>query len=67
MTRAEYFETAKKLYDIEQMWDYLIESGIATENELCLITAINGYNEETMLDVLYVRTGYRSFEQLETE
>ena len=52
---------------IEQMWDYLTETGIATENELCLVTAINGYNEETMLDVLYVRTGYRSFEQLETE
>ena len=52
---------------MEQMWDYLTESGIATENELCLITAINGYNEEAMLDVLYVRTGYRSFEQLETE
>ena len=67
MTRAEYFEAAKKLYDIEQMWDYLTETGIATEEELSLITAINGYNEETMLDVLYVRTGYRSFEQLETE
>ena len=52
---------------MEEMWDYLIELGIATENELCLVTAINGYNEEAMLDVLYVRTGYRSFEQLETE
>ena len=52
---------------IEQMWDYLTETGIATEEELSLITAINGYNEEAMLDVLYVRTGYRSFEQLETE
>ena len=52
---------------MEEMWDYLIESVIATENELCLVTAINGYNEEAMLDVLYVRTGYRNFEQLETE
>ena len=52
---------------IEQMWDYLTEIGIATEEELSLITAINGYNEEAMCDVLYVRTGYRSFEQLETE
>lgn len=52
---------------IEQMWDYLTESGIATENELCLVTSINGYNEEAMLDVLYARTGYRNFEQLETE
>ena len=50
-----------------EMWDYLTESGIATENELCLVTCINGYNEETMLDVLYARTGYRNFEQLEAE
>ena len=50
-----------------EMWDYLVESGIATENELCLVTDINGYNEETMLDVLYARTGYRNFEQLEEE
>lgn len=52
---------------VSEMWDYLIEAGIATENELCLITAINGYNEESMCDVLYVRTGYHSFEQLKTE
>ena len=52
---------------IEQMWDYLTETGIATEEELSLITAINGYNEETMCDVLYARTEYRNFDQLETE
>lgn len=50
-----------------EMWDYLVESGIATENELCLVADINGYNEEAMLDVLYARTGYRNFEQLEEE
>ena len=50
-----------------EMWDYLTELGIATEEELQLVTDINGYNEETMLDVLYARTGYRNFEQLETE
>ena len=49
------------------MWDYLTELGIATEEELQLVTCINGYNEETMLDILYARTGYRNFEQLETE
>ena len=52
---------------MEQMWDDHITEGIATENELCLVTSINGYNEETMLDILYVRTGYRNFDQLETE
>ena len=32
-----------------------------------LLLLINGYNEETMLDGLYARTGYRNFEQLEEE
>ena len=27
------------------------------------LKAINGYNEETLLDILYVRTGNRSVEQ----
>ena len=52
---------------LEGMWDFLTEAGIATEDELRLITAINGYNEETLCDVLFVRTGYRSFDQLEEE
>lgn len=51
--------------NINEMWDYLTENGIATEEELQLVTDINGYNEETMLDVLYARTGYRNFEQLD--
>ena len=37
--------------------------GIATENELQLITDINGYDLETLEDVLYARTGYRSWDQ----
>ena len=52
---------------LEAMWDYLTEAGIAMEEELQLITAINGYNEGTLCDVLFVRTGYRRFEQLEGE
>jgi hypothetical protein len=50
---------------LEQMWDYLIECGIATRDELVLVTNINGYNEEALESVLYARTGYRSIEQLE--
>lgn len=50
---------------ITEMWDYLANAGIATDNELQLVTDINGYNEETMCDVLYARTGYRNFDQLE--
>lgn len=49
--------------DKDEYWGLLIEHGIATEDELQLITNINGYSEETLDDVLYARTGYRSWEQ----
>jgi hypothetical protein len=32
-----------------------------------LVTKINGFSVETMNDILYVRTGYRSIEQIEDE
>ena len=50
--------------DISIIWDTIIEYGIATDEELLLVTAINGYNEDTLNDVIYVRTGYRNIEQL---
>ena len=49
---------------INSLWDYLIETGTATEDELCLITSINGTNLEALESVLYSRTGYRSLDQL---
>ena len=48
-------------YDI---WDAIVEHGIATEEELELVTAIDGYNEDALNDVIFVRTGYRNIEQL---
>lgn len=46
------------------IWDAIVEHGIATEEELELVTAINGYNDGTLNDVIFVRTGYRNIEQL---
>lgn len=46
-------------------WDYVVENGIATEEELRLVTNINGFTTDTINDVIYARTGYRSVEQLE--
>jgi len=51
----------------DKIWDYIVETGIATDEELKLVTCINGYNEETLNDVIYARTGYRSMEQLQEE
>jgi len=50
---------------IEDVWDYLVEYQIATKEELALITNINGYNEQSLNDVIYARTGYRDIEQLQ--
>lgn len=49
---------------INQMWDKLLEMGVS-EQTLQIVTDINGYSEQTMLDVLYAYSGYRTFEQLE--
>ena len=50
---------------ISEYWDFLIDRAIATEEELQLITSINGYNKDALNDVLYVRTGYECVEQME--
>lgn len=48
---------------LDQMWDTLLEVGVS-EHTLQVVTSINGYNDSTMEDILYVVTGYRSFDQL---
>ena len=48
---------------LDGYWNDLVNIGIATEEELQLVTDINGYSKETLDDVLYVRTGYRDWEQ----
>ena len=50
----------------DAMWDILVDLGVS-EDTLRIVTAINGYNEQTMQDVLYAHAGYRSFDQLENE
>ncbi len=57
----------KKLYTKETMWQILEDYGVATNDEINLVTSINGYNENTLEDILYARTGLTSFEQLVDE
>ena len=52
---------------VDEVWDLLIEYGVATQEELDLITCINGYNIDTLNDVIYARTGYRDIEQMQGE
>lgn len=51
--------------ELENAWyNFITENDIATENEVNLVTDISGYSESTFLDIVYARTGYRSYEQL---
>ena len=51
--------------DLNAIYDYLVENGIATGNEIKLVTRINGWNGEALDAILCARTGYRSIEQLQ--
>lgn len=45
------------------LWDFIIDNNIATEDEVRLVTDINGWSEDTMTDIIYARTGLKSYEQ----
>ena len=49
--------------DKNQMWDALLNQGLSEET-LQIVTAINGYSDKTMTDILYAATGYRTFDQI---
>jgi hypothetical protein len=50
--------------DAETAWEYLVDMGLATEETLVVVTSINGHSLNTLESVLFVVTGYRSFDQL---
>lgn len=50
-----------------EIWDKIIEYGIASEETLQVVTSINGYSVETLNDIIYAQTGYRDMKQLEHE
>lgn len=45
--------------NVNEMYNELVAYGIATPEEIDLVTCINGYREEVLNDILYTRTGYR--------
>ena len=52
---------------VSMLWDFIVDNNIATDNEVILVSDINGWNEETMTDIIYARTGLRSYEQCKDE
>lgn len=48
----------------DEMLDILRDYEIVSEETITVVVNINGYTEDTMLDILYATTGFRNFEQL---
>lgn len=73
MTKKEILEMYKLDLDDENenncegLYQLFLDYEIASNETLETITSINGYNIKTLLDVLYVKTGLRSIEQLADE
>lgn len=49
---------------LQEYRDILIDNGFATSEEIDLIANIFGYTIENLKRILFVRTGYRNFDQL---
>lgn len=49
-----------------EYWDKLRQLGVSKQT-LKIVTAINGYSIETLDDILYAHTGYRSLDQVPPE
>ena len=49
--------------EINTMYDTMLELELCTFEEIELVTSINGYNEQALNDIVYVRTGYNSLAQ----
>ena len=49
--------------DTTETYEYLVNNGIATDDEIILVTNINGYNLESLNAILFARTGWHDLEQ----
>lgn len=46
--------------ELEEYYNYLIDTNIVSEETLNIITSINGYSKNTLDAILYCITGYRN-------
>ena len=52
---------------LDEIWDRLLEMGIATKEEMTLVTHINGFNPESFDSIVSARTEWNDVEQLLNE
>lgn len=49
--------------NVNEMAEFLIDVVGLSDETLNIVVSINGYTVDTMEDILYAATGYRSFDQ----
>ena len=62
------------MYDFEireqkmfELWDFMVDSEIATENEIGVACHFGGRSLDTLESLLFYKTGYHSLEQMSEE
>ncbi|MBQ0099722.1 MAG: hypothetical protein KBS91_04170 [Firmicutes bacterium] len=55
------------MQEVNELYSRLIDENYFTEEELSLVTCINGYTVDTLNDCIYARYGYHTYEQLKGE
>lgn len=48
---------------LDEKAQFLIHAAGLSEETINIVCSINGYNEQTLEDILYAHTGYRDFDQ----
>ena len=61
----EWCEVYDEEFEIDHLWDYMVNHEIATNEELKLVVKIFGNTLDNLEKVLYCRTGYRDLQQAE--
>ena len=49
--------------DITELWEFLVDLELTTEDALTLLTNVAGYSLDVLEGALYALTGYRTLEQ----
>ena len=50
-------------HNFNELWDTIIDDGIATKEECMLVCSINGSIDRSLESILYARKGYRDLNQ----
>lgn len=53
-----------KEFTIDEAWEMLLDLG-TSEETIQVVTSINGYNLQSLEDILYAQYGYTDFNQID--